>query len=89
MPARQTFMDATRISDSYLDAKVITTSNTSDLDETCSAILVGANAGNVQLTTVAGNIITLPFAANQLIKIRATKIWAQFTTASPIIAFYG
>ena len=89
MPSRQTFMDAMRASDSYLDVKKITPSNTQDLDEMCSGILVGATAGNVQLQTAAGNFVVIPFIANQVIKIRATRILATGTTATPIYALYG
>lgn len=68
------------------DIIVVTASDSADLANPCRAIRV-TNAGNVQITTAAGNKVVCAFLAGETRAIRATRIWSMNTTASGIEAY--
>ncbi len=68
------------------DIIVVTTSDSADLASPCRAIRATA-AGNIVLTTAAGNKVTCAFLAGETRAIRATRIWATNTTATGIEAY--
>lgn len=65
----------------------VTPSDSADLVHVSRVIFLGA-AGAIQLTTEGGETITLAsgvLAAGVPHPIRATRIWATSTTATPIV----
>jgi hypothetical protein len=65
------------------DAVAVTASDTTIVNGI--GLYVGT-AGNVQLTTGAGNTVIIPAAAGSLIPLRFSKVWATNTTASGMVA---
>lgn len=79
--------EATRLDDPPANAFAITPNDSTDLDRATRAICVGAS-GNVQLTTVSGDTVTINVAAGMPFPIRAARIWATNTTATGIVGLY-
>ena len=75
------------ISDPAFDVIVVTPSDTVDLPFLARFIRAGV-AGDIKITTAAGNSPTLNFAAGETRAIRASRIWATGTTATDIEAMY-
>lgn len=73
-------------SDPAGDIIVVTPSDTVDLTLPARAIRA-ANAGNIQVTTAAGNVRVCAFVAGETRPIRASRIWNTNTTASGIEAY--
>lgn len=72
------------------DIVAVTPNDSTDLPNgTCRALIFTA-AGNVVITTAAGNDVTLPISANWfgVQYIRASRIKATGTTATGIFACY-
>ena len=65
------------------DILVVTASDTVDLASPSRAIRATA-AGNIQMTTAAGNLRVCAFLAGETRAIRATRIWATNTNATGI-----
>jgi hypothetical protein len=65
------------------DAVAVTTSDTLNINGI--GLYVGT-AGNVQLTTGAGNVVIIPAGAGALIPLRFSKVWATNTTATNMVA---
>lgn len=58
-----------------------------DLATATRAINVG-NSGDVRVTTVGGDTVTIFVAAGIAFPVRAARIWATGTTASNIVAMH-
>lgn len=68
------------------DIIIVSPSDTIDLTSKARAIRV-AVAGNVQITTAAGNVVVCAFLAGETRAIRASRIWNTNTTATTIEAY--
>lgn len=64
----------------------VTPNDSTNLTNETRALYVGT-AGNVKITTVGGDAVTLPnLAAGVWHPIRAARVWSTGTTASDVIA---
>lgn len=68
------------------DVLIVVPSDTVDLALPSRAIRA-ANAGNIQVTTAAGNTRVCAFLAGETRSIRASRIWNTNTTATGIEAY--
>lgn len=68
------------------DIIIVTASDSVDLKKQARAIRATV-AGNIQLTTPAGNTVICAFTAGETRAICATRIWATNTTATGIEAY--
>ena len=64
----------------------VTPDDATDLTTVSRAILVGT-AGNIALTTLGGQTVTVAFTAGWH-PVRLTRIWSTGTTAAGISAWY-
>lgn len=74
---------------SYTRAFDITPNDATDLAITADELRIGS-AGNVKITTSAGDTVTVPnVAAGDFITCGVTRVWATGTTATGITGFVG
>ncbi|HYH69007.1 MAG TPA: hypothetical protein VD866_30210 [Urbifossiella sp.] len=72
----------------YEHAAEITTHNTNELATYCRAIYVGGS-GNLRVTTVRGDTITLTgVVVGTIIPVRAKVVFATGTTATNLVALW-
>lgn len=65
----------------------VTADDAADLAFTTRGLNV-AQSGNVRLTTLGGDTVTVALSAGIVFPIRANRIWATGTTATGIVALY-
>ena len=69
-------------------AAAVTPSDTTDLTNYARALWIGTG-GDVKVTTIAGDAVTLSNAvAGSYIPIRVKLVWSTGTTASDIVALW-
>ncbi|WP_371158411.1 hypothetical protein [Jannaschia sp. 2305UL9-9] len=73
--------------DPIRDAVEMTPNVDTDLLQASRAINV-AITGNVRMTLISGSTVTLHVAAGGTFPVRATRIWADGTTAAGIVALF-
>ncbi len=66
---------------------VVTPSDSTDLTDVSRACLVGTS-GNIKLTTIGGETITVPSVPVGWHPFRVTRIWSTGTTASNISCWW-
>ena len=76
-----------RASDPAHHAMAVTPSNTNDLPAATTAIFVGG-AGNVRVTMLGGERVTVTGLPAGWHPIRVTRVWATNTTATNIVAVW-
>jgi hypothetical protein len=70
-----------------LHAAVVTPSNTVDLTYVSRALVIGT-AGDVKVTTLGGETVTLPAVPAGILPLRVTRVFATGTTAASISALW-
>lgn len=68
-------------------ALAVTPDDASDLATVSRALNVGT-AGDVQVTMLGGETVTLTLAAGIAFPVRVSRVWATGTTASGIVALF-
>lgn len=67
-------------------AVAITPSDSTDLVTPVRALVIGATGGNVAVVSQRGGAaVTVPVAANSILPLRAVRVNATNTTATPIV----
>lgn len=69
--------------DTAVHLVLITPSDANGIGGPCFRILCGG-AGTIALTTEGGETVTITVVAGQEVKVRAVKVFASGTTATPL-----
>lgn len=76
------------LSSPYDNAVAITPSDTTDLTYVTRAVWCGAS-GNITVTMLGGETVTIHHSAHQLLPIRVIKVWETGTTNNTnLVAFW-
>lgn len=65
----------------------ITPDDATDLANVLIGIICKGTAGNVKITTVAGDTVTVPISADEILPVGITRVWSTDTTATTLWGF--